>query len=129
MSAQEVERLLELERENRALRASLGAIHFHAGRGSADKVELYAILHSIKIEAEERIPELRNMSKDQMGPQSSIATVMADFASICDADAFGKWLATPNRQLGNRSPHWQIKHGNLDLVLRVMEQITTGAHV
>jgi len=46
----------EIER----LRASLGAIHYHAKRAMDKDADKYCILASIKAEAEHRIPELRH---------------------------------------------------------------------
>lgn len=57
-----IEECREIERELIKCRASLGAIHYHASRGSADKVVLYCILKSIKEEAETCVPELKNIS-------------------------------------------------------------------
>lgn len=54
--------------------------------------------------------------------------VIADFASLYEAEDFGNWMATPNPLLGNRSPHWMLKHDELQPVLAVMEQAITGAY-
>jgi len=51
----------ELERENNRLRASIGAIHYHACRKSSGNIESLSILRSIATEAEGCIPELASL--------------------------------------------------------------------
>lgn len=53
----------KISEEIRLLKASLAAIHYHSGRGSSDKVELYSILHSIHEECEEALPELKTIKR------------------------------------------------------------------